>query len=109
MTQFIQLGPPPGFGGLALSALLGDSLRAASTEPTSFDCKPKPAHFPGKAKAVIHGRLNVSCEDIRELALPVFRHRLFTTFAADSLVTDSAAGATALASRRSRGCEAAIS
>jgi len=37
-----------------------------------------------KAKAVIHGHLNVSCEDIRDLALPVIRHRLFTNFAADS-------------------------
>ena len=43
-----------GFGGLALSALLGDSLRAAGlAESASYDCKPKPAHFPGKAKAVI--------------------------------------------------------
>jgi hypothetical protein len=40
-----------GFGGLALSALLGDSLRGA--ESASYDCKPKPAHFPAKAKAVI--------------------------------------------------------
>ncbi|NOY82054.1 MAG: FHA domain-containing protein [Kiritimatiellaeota bacterium] len=37
-----------------------------------------------KARAVIHGRLNVSCEDVRELALPVFRHRIFTNFTADS-------------------------
>ena len=37
-----------------------------------------------KAKAVIHGRLNVSCEDIRSLALPVMRHRIFTNFNADS-------------------------
>ena len=37
-----------------------------------------------KAKAVLHGRVNVSCADIRALAAPVLRHRLFTTFAADS-------------------------
>ena len=37
-----------------------------------------------KAKAVIHGRLNVSCEDVRSLALPVMRHRIFTNFTADS-------------------------
>jgi len=37
-----------------------------------------------KARSVIHGRLNVSCEDVRELALPVLRHRIFTNFTADS-------------------------
>jgi MoxR-like ATPase len=37
-----------------------------------------------KAKAVLHGRANVSCDDIRSLALPVLRHRLFTNFSADS-------------------------
>ena len=37
-----------------------------------------------KARAVVHGRVNVSCEDVRNLALPVMRHRLFTNFTADS-------------------------
>ncbi|MFA4945502.1 MAG: AAA family ATPase [Lentisphaeria bacterium] len=37
-----------------------------------------------KAKAVVHGRLNVSCEDVRSLAHPVLRHRIFTNFTADS-------------------------
>jgi MoxR-like ATPase len=37
-----------------------------------------------KARAVLHGRLNVSCEDIKILALPVMRHRIFTNFTADS-------------------------
>ena len=37
-----------------------------------------------KSRAVIHGRLNVSCEDVRALALPVMRHRIFTNFTADS-------------------------
>ncbi|MCF7853996.1 MAG: AAA family ATPase [Candidatus Pacebacteria bacterium] len=37
-----------------------------------------------KARAVMHGRLNVSCDDVRELALPVMRHRIFTNFTADS-------------------------
>ncbi len=38
----------------------------------------------GKARAVIRGRLNVSCEDIQALALPILRHRIFTNFTADS-------------------------
>ncbi len=37
-----------------------------------------------KAWAVLHGRLNVSCDDVRALALPVLRHRVFTNFTADS-------------------------
>ena len=38
----------------------------------------------GKAKAVLHGRLHVTTDDIREVALPVLRHRLMTTFNADA-------------------------
>ena len=37
-----------------------------------------------KARAVLQGRANVACEDVRALALPVLRHRIFTNFAADS-------------------------
>jgi hypothetical protein len=43
-----------GFGGLALSTLLGEHARAsAAAEPASFDLKPKAPHFPAKARAVI--------------------------------------------------------
>ena len=37
-----------------------------------------------KARAVLQGRINVGCDDVRDLALPVLRHRIFTNFAADS-------------------------
>jgi MoxR-like ATPase len=37
-----------------------------------------------KARAVIEGRIHVSCNDIRKAALPVLRHRILTNFAADS-------------------------
>jgi MoxR-like ATPase len=37
-----------------------------------------------KAHAVLRGRVNVACEDIRAMAPPVMRHRLFTNFNADS-------------------------
>ena len=37
-----------------------------------------------KARAVLDGRIHVSCDDIREAAIPVLRHRLLTNFAADS-------------------------
>jgi MoxR-like ATPase len=43
-----------------------------------------------KARAVLEGRCNVSCNDVRAAALSVLRHRIFTNFNADS------EGATAL-------------
>jgi MoxR-like ATPase len=38
----------------------------------------------GKAKAVLHGRVYVTTDDIREVAFPVLRHRIMTTFNADA-------------------------
>src|SRR5579871_3334337 len=38
----------------------------------------------GKARAILHGRMHVTNEDIREVAYPVLRHRLVTTFNADA-------------------------
>lgn len=38
----------------------------------------------GKARALMKGRYNVSCEDIRALAKPVLRHRIITNFHAES-------------------------
>ncbi len=38
----------------------------------------------GKARAILHGRMHVTTEDIREVAFPVLRHRLVTTFNADA-------------------------
>jgi len=43
----------------------------------------------GKARAIIHGRYNVSCNDIRALAIPVMRHRIFTNFNADAEGVDA--------------------
>jgi len=37
-----------------------------------------------KATALIDGRFNVSCSDVRAVAHPVLRHRIFTNFSADS-------------------------
>jgi len=37
-----------------------------------------------KALALIDGRFNVSCADVRRIAHPVLRHRMFTNFNADS-------------------------
>jgi MoxR-like ATPase len=48
---------------------------------------PRAAQFlvlTAKARAVLHGRLAVSAEDIRTLSRPVLRHRILTTFNADA-------------------------
>jgi MoxR-like ATPase len=37
-----------------------------------------------KARAVLQGRFYVSCEDIREVAAPVLRHRIITNFNAEA-------------------------
>jgi MoxR-like ATPase len=44
----------------------------------------------GKARAVLHGRYYVTTSDIREVALPVLRHRIVTNFnaEADGVSTD---------------------
>jgi len=43
----------------------------------------------GKARAILHGRFNVSCEDVRALAYPVLRHRVLLNFQAESEKVDS--------------------
>jgi MoxR-like ATPase len=44
----------------------------------------------GKARAILNGRVHVTTDDIRSVALPVLRHRIMTTFHADadSITTD---------------------
>ncbi|MDR3635301.1 MAG: DUF1501 domain-containing protein [Isosphaeraceae bacterium] len=43
-----------GFGGLVLAALVGESAAAAGpASPAGFDVRPRPPHFPAKARAVI--------------------------------------------------------
>ena len=37
-----------------------------------------------KARAVLHGRLTATCEDIRAVAAPVLRHRIMTNFNAEA-------------------------
>jgi MoxR-like ATPase len=37
-----------------------------------------------KANALLSGKFNVSCDDVRDFALPVLRHRIFCNFSASS-------------------------
>jgi MoxR-like ATPase len=43
----------------------------------------------GKARAILHGRYNVSVEDVRAMAHPVLRHRILLNFQAESEKVDS--------------------
>ena len=47
-----------------------------------------------KCHAALSGRVNVSCDDVRHLALPVLRHRLLASFAAEAegITTDAIIG-----------------
>jgi MoxR-like ATPase len=52
-----------------------------------YGCGPRAGQsliLAAKAHVVLNGRFNVSCDDIREYALPVLRHRMILNFAAAS-------------------------
>jgi AAA lid domain len=58
-------------------ALIGTDLLLGAVQVQKRTCGPPP-------RAIFSGRFNVTCDDIRTLALPVMRHRLFTNFNADA-------------------------
>jgi MoxR-like ATPase len=43
----------------------------------------------GKARAILRGRFNVSCEDVRAVAPAVLRHRVLLNFQAEAEKVDS--------------------
>ena len=56
-------------------------------ELVSWGAGPRACQFlilGGKARAILHGRVHVTTEDIRSVAYPVLRHRIMTTFHADA-------------------------
>jgi MoxR-like ATPase len=56
-------------------------------EYVNWGASPRAAQYlmlAGKARALLHGRFNVSIEDVRSLAYPVMRHRILTNFHAES-------------------------
>jgi MoxR-like ATPase len=53
----------------------------------SWGAGPRASQFlvlAGKARAVLHGRYYVSCDDIRSVSGPVLRHRIITNFNAEA-------------------------
>jgi len=56
-------------------------------EYVSWGASPRAAQYlmlAGKARALLHGRFNVSVEDVQALAYPVMRHRILANFHAES-------------------------
>jgi MoxR-like ATPase len=56
-------------------------------EFVNWGASPRAAQYlllAGKARALLHGRFNVSIEDVQALAYPVMRHRILTNFHAES-------------------------
>jgi MoxR-like ATPase len=56
-------------------------------EFVNWGASPRAAQYlmlAGKARALLHGRFNVSVEDVQFLAYPVMRHRILTNFHAES-------------------------
>jgi len=57
------------------------------TDQIAWGAGPRAVQFliiGAKARALLQGRTHVTCEDIRELAAPVLRHRLVLSFTAES-------------------------
>ncbi|MDA0833484.1 MAG: MoxR family ATPase [Planctomycetota bacterium] len=57
------------------------------TEQISWGAGPRASQaliLCAKCRAALQGRLNVSCDDVRHLALPVLRHRISCSFAAEA-------------------------
>ncbi|MFO0965449.1 MAG: MoxR family ATPase [Gemmataceae bacterium] len=57
------------------------------TELVAWGAGPRASQYlilAGKARAILNGRLHVMTEDIQQVAHPVLRHRLVTTFHADA-------------------------
>ena len=64
--------------------------RLRRNEVVRFGCLYYPtAMMP--AHAALAGRVNVSCDDVRHVALPVLRHRILASFTAEAegITTDS--------------------
>jgi MoxR-like ATPase len=60
---------------------------AAIKNYLTWGAGPRAAQFlvlGAKSRALLHGRFNVAAEDVRAVAKPVLRHRLFTNFNADA-------------------------
>jgi MoxR-like ATPase len=75
--------PGPDGGPPARAADVPDFVR----DYVTWGAGPRATQFlilAAKARAVLHGRYYVSCEDVRAVAPPVLRHRIITNFNAEA-------------------------
>ena len=73
--------------GAADAAWASRACPTSSASSSRWGAGPRAVQFlilGGKARALLHGRTHVTCEDIQALAKPVLRHRLVLSFAAES-------------------------
>jgi MoxR-like ATPase len=79
--------------GTRAAAPVGSPSRGAADVPdfvrdyVTWGAGPRASQFlilAAKARAVLHGRYYVSCEDVRAVAAPVLRHRIITNFNAEA-------------------------
>jgi len=64
-----------------------DEVPAFVRDYVTWGAGPRATQFlilAAKARAVLHGRYYVSCEDVRAVAAPVLRHRIITNFNAEA-------------------------
>ena len=64
-----------------------ETARSFIKKYVNFGASVRAAQFlvlAGKARALMHGRLHVSYDDIRALAVPIMRHRVLLNFHAES-------------------------
>jgi MoxR-like ATPase len=94
--KFTRLTRKPSQGLVASAqtpAAAGRAAAAAGDVPdfirdyVTWGAGPRATQFlilAAKARAVLHGRYYVSCEDVRSVAVPVLRHRIITNFNAEA-------------------------
>jgi MoxR-like ATPase len=84
--KFTRMTRKPGSKGQA-DAPRADEVPNFIREYVSWGAGPRATQFlilAAKARAVLHGRYYVSCEDVRAVAAPVLRHRIITNFNAEA-------------------------
>jgi MoxR-like ATPase len=82
-TRLTRKGSRVGTGKVAKEADVPDFIR----DYVTWGAGPRASQFlilAAKARAVLHGRYYVSCEDVRAVAPPVLRHRIITNFNAEA-------------------------
>jgi len=82
-TRLTRKGSRVGTGTNKKEAEIPEFIR----EYVTWGAGPRATQFlilAAKARAVLHGRYYVSCEDVRAVAAPVLRHRIITNFNAEA-------------------------